>query len=108
MFMLTCCVQALIKTPYFFRIYFAGSESSTRWCGFMNGAVQAGKRAALEVIYRFHPQAVDYKEMQETFTVSTNKMPTKRSFSYLKFSVGIGTVIGSSLLFAVYYYKIRK
>ena len=110
------CSAAPGSMPYFAsglrhsydRIYFAGSESATRWCGFMNGAVQAGKRAALEVIYRFHPQAIDYEEMQDAFTVSTNKMPTKRSYSYLKFSMGIGTVIGSSLLFAVYYYKIRK
>jgi hypothetical protein len=71
-----------LKESHFFRIYFAGSESATRWCGFMNGAVQAGKRAALEVIYRFHPQAIDYEEMQDAFTVSTNKMPTKRSYSY--------------------------
>ena len=106
--MLIYSVQTIIKASYFFRIYFAGSESATRWCGFMNGAVQAGKRAALEVIYRFHPQAIYDEEMQDTFTVSTNKIPTQRSYSYLKFSMGIGTVIGSSLLFAVYYYKIRK
>lgn len=31
------------------RIHFAGTETATRWCGFMNGAVQAGQRAAMEV-----------------------------------------------------------
>jgi len=33
-----------------YRIHFAGSETATVWCGFMNGAVQAGRRAAAEVI----------------------------------------------------------
>jgi len=31
------------------RIHFAGAETATVWCGFMNGAVQAGQRAAMEV-----------------------------------------------------------
>ena len=31
------------------RIHFAGTETATRWCGFMSGAVQSGKRAAMEV-----------------------------------------------------------
>ena len=31
------------------RIHFAGTESATVWCGFLNGAVQAGYRAANEV-----------------------------------------------------------
>ena len=32
------------------RIHIAGTETATVWCGFMNGAVQAGRRAAAEVI----------------------------------------------------------
>ena len=32
-----------------YRIHFAGTESATVWCGFLNGAVQAGYRAANEV-----------------------------------------------------------
>jgi len=31
------------------RIHFAGAETATVWCGFMNGAAQAGRRAAVEV-----------------------------------------------------------
>ncbi len=31
-------------------IHFAGSESATDWCGYMSGAVQAGFRAATEVL----------------------------------------------------------
>ncbi|KAG8136448.1 hypothetical protein E2320_005028 [Naja naja] len=33
------------------RIYFAGTETATQWCGYMEGAVQAGERAAREILY---------------------------------------------------------
>ncbi|XP_013857909.1 probable flavin-containing monoamine oxidase A [Austrofundulus limnaeus] len=32
------------------RIHWAGTETATQWCGYMSGAVQAGRRAALEVL----------------------------------------------------------
>uniref|UniRef100_A0A096LWD0 Amine oxidase n=1 Tax=Poecilia formosa TaxID=48698 RepID=A0A096LWD0_POEFO len=32
------------------RIHWAGTETATLWCGYMSGAVQAGQRAALEVL----------------------------------------------------------
>jgi monoamine oxidase len=31
------------------RIHWAGTETATRWCGYMDGAVRSGKRAAREV-----------------------------------------------------------
>lgn len=31
------------------RIYFAGTETATHWSGYMEGAVEAGERAAREV-----------------------------------------------------------
>lgn len=31
------------------QIYFAGTETATQWSGYMNGAVEAGERAAREV-----------------------------------------------------------
>ena len=30
-------------------IYFAGTETATMWSGYMEGAIQAGERAAREV-----------------------------------------------------------
>ncbi|KAH9370890.1 hypothetical protein HPB48_020705 [Haemaphysalis longicornis] len=36
-----------IREP-FGRVYFAGTETATSWPGYMNGAVQAGERAARE------------------------------------------------------------
>ncbi|KAF7250938.1 Amine oxidase [flavin-containing] [Varanus komodoensis] len=33
------------------RIFFAGTETATEWSGYMEGAVQAGERAAREILY---------------------------------------------------------
>ena len=38
-----------IRTP-FGRVHWAGTETSTYWTGYMDGAVRAGKRAATEVL----------------------------------------------------------
>ena len=35
------------------------------WCGYMNGAVQAGRRAAIEVLYDLRPQLMDKFDLQE-------------------------------------------
>ena len=32
------------------RIHWAGTETATRWMGYMDGAIQSGKRAAAEVM----------------------------------------------------------
>jgi monoamine oxidase len=34
------------------RIHWAGTETATVWTGYMDGAVQAGKRAASEALAR--------------------------------------------------------
>jgi monoamine oxidase len=40
-----------IRTP-FHRVHWAGTETSTYWTGYMDGAVRAGQRAATEVLER--------------------------------------------------------
>jgi len=42
-------VGGALRTPCG-RIHFAGSESATRWQGFMDGALESGERAAEEVL----------------------------------------------------------
>ncbi len=42
-------VGSAIRTP-FKRVHWAGTETSTYWTGYMDGAVRAGKRAATEVL----------------------------------------------------------
>ncbi|XP_046546289.1 amine oxidase [flavin-containing] B-like isoform X1 [Haliotis rubra] len=39
-----------IRKPHH-RLYFAGTETATEWMGFMDGAIQAGERAAREVLF---------------------------------------------------------
>ncbi|EMP31495.1 Amine oxidase [flavin-containing] A, partial [Chelonia mydas] len=34
------------------KIYFAGTETATQWSGYMEGAVQAGERAAREILFK--------------------------------------------------------
>ncbi|XP_022098628.1 amine oxidase [flavin-containing] B-like [Acanthaster planci] len=36
----------------FGRLYFAGTETATHWAGYMEGGIQAGERAAREVLHR--------------------------------------------------------
>lgn len=43
------CARTLLKTPVG-RVHWAGVETADEWMGFMNGAVQAGERAADEVV----------------------------------------------------------
>lgn len=40
------------------RIHFGGTETATVWCGFMNGAIQSGYRAAVEVLYHLRPHII--------------------------------------------------
>ena len=39
-----------IRRPYR-RLYIAGTESATYWIGYMEGAIQAGERAAREILH---------------------------------------------------------
>ncbi len=39
------------------RIHWAGTETATAWCGYMEGAVQSGERAAAEVLSAFATSA---------------------------------------------------
>lgn len=48
------------------RIYWAGTETSTVWCGYMNGAVQAGWRAAKEVLHDIRPGSMTEKDLYDT------------------------------------------
>ncbi|XP_005097724.1 probable flavin-containing monoamine oxidase A [Aplysia californica] len=45
------------------RLHFAGTETATAWSGYMSGAVEAGERAALEVIYKLRPKSLNPEEI---------------------------------------------
>lgn len=48
------------------RVHFAGTESATEWCGFMDGAVQTGIRAATEVLHNLSPGTVSDADLEGT------------------------------------------
>ncbi|MDP9188040.1 MAG: FAD-dependent oxidoreductase, partial [Actinomycetota bacterium] len=41
------------------RLHWAGTETATRWMGYFDGAIQAGRRAAAEVIAAEGAQAAE-------------------------------------------------
>ena len=34
------------------RLHFAGTETAVRWCGYLDGAIESGERAAAELLAR--------------------------------------------------------
>jgi monoamine oxidase len=46
------------------RIYWAGTETATWLCGYVDGAIQAGERAVLEVLLELRPQSVTAADLQ--------------------------------------------
>ncbi|CAB3996835.1 probable flavin-containing monoamine oxidase A, partial [Paramuricea clavata] len=60
-----------LKDP-FGRIHWAGTETGTIWSGFMNGAVQAGTRAANEVLQKLYPNFIPIYQDKVVTKISQN------------------------------------
>ncbi|XP_029565115.1 probable flavin-containing monoamine oxidase A isoform X3 [Salmo trutta] len=54
------------------RIHWAGTETATKWCGYMDGAIQSGQRAALEVLARLCPFTLTQEE-QDAMQAAQNQ-----------------------------------
>lgn len=61
------------------RMYFAGTETASHWFGYMEGAIEAGERAASQILYELkHITASEiYREEPESFEFPAT--PIKRS-----------------------------
>ncbi|XP_023701639.1 uncharacterized protein LOC111861366 isoform X3 [Cryptotermes secundus] len=59
----------------FGRIYWAGTETATQWCGYMDGAVQAGERSALEVLRELRPEIVTAADLQAINLILRSSSP---------------------------------
>ena len=46
------------------RVHFGGTETATRWIGYMEGAVESGVRCALEVLNEMKPQCLTPTELK--------------------------------------------
>ncbi|CAN7997940.1 unnamed protein product [Ixodes pacificus] len=75
---MTKCGEAL-RQP-FHRVYFAGTETATAWPGFMNGAVEAGERAAREVLYAMNIIGEDQIWVEEPDFKDAPLVPSFESF----------------------------
>ncbi|XP_077198982.1 amine oxidase [flavin-containing] A-like isoform X2 [Paroedura picta] len=76
----------IIREP-FGKIYFAGTETATKWSGYMEGAVQAGERAAREIlhsmgkiskneIWAMEPESKDVPTLPVTTTFLERNLPS--------------------------------
>eukprot|EP00058_Branchiostoma_floridae_P020639 XP_002606129.1 hypothetical protein BRAFLDRAFT_125122 [Branchiostoma floridae] len=90
------------------RIHWAGTETASLWCGFMNGAVQSGIRAVVEVLSAMSPHLLSEADRQELVAVPqevetpAKEAHRKKGRKVVSALVGVGLVVGTSL--AVYYY----
>ncbi|XP_064608664.1 amine oxidase [flavin-containing] B-like [Liolophura sinensis] len=86
------------------RIHFAGTESATAFCGYMNGAVQSGIRAATEVLHNLQPDLVTDDELDETFYGTKSHEPENAGDSpsligrAVKWSVRVGLVVSGVII----------
>ncbi|XP_063306212.1 amine oxidase [flavin-containing] A-like [Pelobates fuscus] len=81
------------------KLYFAGTETATQWSGYMEGAVQAGERAAREVMCQMgliseseiwvpEPESVDVPALPFNRTLLERMLPSAQGFArFLTFFV---------------------
>ncbi|XP_043913094.1 amine oxidase [flavin-containing]-like [Protopterus annectens] len=91
----------VLREP-FGRLYFAGTETATKWSGYMDGAVEAGERAAREVLCAMGriTESEVWKEEPESQDVPS--LPITRSFweNHLPSVPGFLTILGLSTVLA--------
>ncbi|KAM7380233.1 hypothetical protein PAMP_003545 [Pampus punctatissimus] len=95
------------------RLFFAGTETATEWSGYMEGAVQAGERAAREVmcamgkihqsqIWQEEPQSVEVPAIPFVTTFWERNMPSVGGL--LKF-MGVSTFLSVATAAGLVAYK---
>nr|XP_021482936.1 amine oxidase [flavin-containing] A [Meriones unguiculatus] len=92
------------------RIYFAGTETATEWSGYMEGAVQAGERAAREVLNALGKVAKKDIWVQEP--VSTDVPAFEITHTFLERNLpsvpGLLKITGFSTSVALLYFVLHK
>ncbi|CAL1301351.1 unnamed protein product [Larinioides sclopetarius] len=92
-----------LRTPID-RLYFAGTETSIKWSGYMNGAVEAGERAAREVLCAMGKITADMIWIKEPEFQDVPALPFEDTFgekytpsvsSFLKF-VSFTSILGAA------------
>ncbi|XP_072309720.1 probable flavin-containing monoamine oxidase A [Eucyclogobius newberryi] len=79
------------------RIHWAGTETATRWCGYMSGAVQSGERAALEVLHELCSSTLSEEEREEVRRSYIVKDPPQPSAPARGALQKVGAVVAAAL-----------
>ncbi|KAK2082896.1 hypothetical protein P7K49_038132, partial [Saguinus oedipus] len=84
------------------RIYFAGTETATHWSGYMEGAVEAGERAAREILHAMGKIPEDEIWQSEPESVDVPAQPITTSFleRHLPSVPGLLRLIGLTTIFS--------
>ncbi|XP_041067694.1 amine oxidase [flavin-containing] isoform X1 [Carcharodon carcharias] len=69
----------ILRQP-FQKIYFAGTETATEWSGYMEGAVQAGERAAREILHEMGKISKSEIWQAEPASLDVPAFPFKTTF----------------------------
>ncbi|PKU45344.1 amine oxidase [Limosa lapponica baueri] len=102
--------ERIIRQPID-RIYFAGTETATQWSGYMEGAVQAGERAAREILHSMgriseneiwmpEPESKDVPARPFTTTFWERNLPSVPGLLCLLSSTMCFTSVAAAGLFA--------
>ncbi|XP_078514431.1 amine oxidase [flavin-containing] A-like [Lissotriton helveticus] len=92
------------------RIYFAGTETATQWSGYMEGAVQAGERAAREIlcsmgkiskaeIWKPEPESLDVPGLPFPTTFWEKNLPSVQGLlKFCGFSLAVTLAVVAGLI----------
>ena len=88
----------------FHNVHFCGTESATRWQGYIDGAAESGIRAANEVLFKMNHEKCDYEKTYyfQCEQQTVEKKITSDSFSFFDF--GLGFVLSMGLLLMILFY----
>ncbi|KAM4699696.1 amine oxidase [flavin-containing] A-like [Discoglossus pictus] len=103
---------SVIRQP-FGKLYFAGTETATQWSGYMEGAVQAGERAAREVMCQMglvaenevwvpEPESKDVPALPFTTTFWERNLPSAQGLLRL---IGYSAFFASTAALGTFAYK---
>ncbi|XP_039707512.1 amine oxidase [flavin-containing] B isoform X2 [Pteropus medius] len=84
------------------KIYFAGTETATHWSGYMEGAVEAGERAAREILHAMRkiPEDEIWQSEPESVDVPAQPIPTTFLERHLPSVPGLLRLIGLTTIFS--------
>ncbi|XP_028829091.1 probable flavin-containing monoamine oxidase A [Denticeps clupeoides] len=75
------------------RVYWAGTETATQWCGYMSGAIQSGQRAALQVLARLSPDCLSQEDRDAAQALENRHKKPASSTGSCCFRAGLALMV---------------